>query len=170
MAGTRINDVNTGHPGVVQLVRTNITALTGCNTRVPAFDASIVASLDYLPQITDGDQILTATITPKFASSNIFIEVHTNANHAGYPTYFGIVSLFNTASTNSLASNVALVGEFANMVLLHQEAAASTAARTYTVRIGPSLSQTTMYINGLSGLPFYGGTMECTLTVYEIGT
>lgn len=156
--GSRIEQIVSSSKGSVQL----------CDTVIP-FDDSI-------PEITEGDQVLTATITPKHATDILLIEftcpygneLNSNATFA----------LFKDATVNALASvwggydgGAGITTPNANAVLRHVMVAGTTAATTFQVRAGQDTASAGqgIYINGdgFAKVREGGGTGATVLTITE---
>lgn len=142
--------------------------VTGLNV-IPGFTA--ITSNDYLPQITDGTEVVTCTITPKYATSKLWVEYIGNLNRDDFPaTSLGQTALFRDAGPNALACSVVILGYYYEQFMCYLDTAGSTAATTYSIRVGPPVpAQSDECTNGKPGYPYMGGTMFCRLNIYEIG-
>lgn len=118
---------------------------------------------DTIPQITEGTQILSATITPKFQNSIMRVAAFVQAVSFASAT-FPTVAIFRTGQSNALRS--AYVGNIASPIMV-EETPNTTSAITYTVRIGPSSAQA-IYLNGNTGTRIGGGSAAASLLVEEI--
>ena len=121
-----------------------------------------------IPLATAGTQILTLTMTPLRADSNIRIRTRGAAFIAGITTQF-TTTLCRSTSTNALSARTIdnvwpysclITGEF-------QEASSATTSRTYSVRIGAG-SASTWYLNGDNGGAFFPGATRSVLIVEEL--
>lgn len=133
-----------------------------------ATTAVIIPLDDSIPQIGEGAQFMTRTITPKSASSKLLIEVvaHFHINAAG-TLIAG--ALFKDAIANALCAakvyaNIA--GPDFIMVLRHEVSSGSTAARTYRFRAGPHQANTITF-NGRAGVRQFGGAVYSTIRITE---
>jgi hypothetical protein len=156
--GSRIEQIVSSSKGSVQL----------CETLLP-FDDSI-------PQITEGDQVLTATITPKHATNILLIEF--TCPYGNDLKSNSTFALFQDATTDALASawggiDVATGATTPNdmAVLRHVMVAGTTAATTFQIRAGPDIASAGqgIYINGdgFSAGREGGGTGATVLTITE---
>jgi hypothetical protein len=124
-----------------------------------------------IPQITEGAEFMTVTITPKSASSTLMISFDcplTDISAAGVCTY----AMFVDSTANALnASGIYYIAAtaYAAAKLTYSVASGSTSARTYRIRFGPYVGTTmTAYANVGSTVPVYGAAVQSTLTVKEI--
>lgn len=125
---------------------------------------------DTIPQINEGDQILSLTFTPKYSNSVLDIEVVVNAavnDGNGSIT----IALFKNSNTNAIAScfNVQAIGGALQQVRigLPNYVAETTSPISFTVRIGGSATYT---LNGSKGGSLYGGTLFSYIKITEIKT
>ena len=142
-----------------QIVTTALNTVATGTTPIP-FDNTI-------PQITEGDQYLSRTITPKNASSLLEIDVTLVISVATANQQI-TVALFNDTSTNALAVSEAFMATLGGIVTLsfkHIMTAGTTNTMTFTVRAG-GLSGTTS-VNGSSGAQHFGGTYASRITIKE---
>ena len=129
---------------------------------------------DTIPQITEGDEVMTLAITPTSASNNLLIEVLINTSCNIAPCTISM-ALFQDATADALNANgvewIAGTGDRKRqMVLRHFMTAGTVSATTFRVRVGPH-SAGTISINGEpSAGRFYGGVMASTITITEIQT
>jgi hypothetical protein len=156
--------------GVLQCVFASTSANTSGNTAIPLDNT--------IPQITEGVEMLTASITPKSATSNLLIQAQMyfgeTANGANYP----IAALFRDSTANAIATsqNRGTTGSFDSaspVQITHSVASSSTTATTFKVRCGMDTLQT-IVLNGVTintpaySSPLFGGTYRSTLTIWEI--
>lgn len=121
---------------------------------------------DTIPQNTEGEEIITAAITPKSASSTLEIEFSVNFSLSGTST--GVAAIFVDSTADALFACAERVNNAASLETLtgkFQVASGSTSARTYKLRAGASSGS--IYINGNTGRLF-GGVMSSYLKVREI--
>ena len=126
---------------------------------------------DTIPQITEGTEFLSATITPVLATSVLRLDV----------TFIGtvdtafrnlIVCLFKQGTADALA--VAVVGIdsasanfFRTVSFSYSIAAGSTSPQTFSVRAGVETSGT-VSMNGVLGSRYFGGALASSLRITEI--
>ena len=122
------------------------------------------------PQNTEGDEYLSVAITPTDAASTLIIEalVHIGGSNTSPRA---AAALFQDSTANALATGWLRMGAQSNpasqIELTHTMAAGTTSATTFKIRAGQSVSGTTTF-NGLSGAPFYNGTIVSFLRITEI--
>lgn len=144
---------------LLQQVRTNTSSVFSIVTVIP-YD-------DTIPQKTEGDEILTLAITPISATSVLMIEstffvLGSEISNASSAFFVDAVS--DALYTSTLTYGGA--GYTQVMKMEYYESSASTSARTYKLRVGPSAG--TLRINADNvGVRKFGGTAIATLTVTE---
>lgn len=150
---------------VEQVVYGTNNTLVTCGTRIPNDDT--------IPQITEGDQVLTATITPKHATNLLLIEA-TLPYYAAVGGAYNTFALFQDATTDAIASCLYADVNFNSYpnevaVLKHLMVAGTTSATTFTVRAGQDAFGGTVVINcnGATGLLALGGTEQAIITITE---
>jgi hypothetical protein len=131
-------------------------------TTTPAWDTSI-------PQVGEGTQIFSAAITPT-SSSNV-LEIHAHLQ-IEITSATAVAALFKDSDADALAASAGTVyGAGVNPVeinIYYRVSAGSTAARTYSVRLGVSAG--TARVNASGGTGTLGGVMASFLSVKEIQT
>jgi|GEM_PF-3562033 len=129
---------------------------------------------DTIPQITEGLEVLSATITPTSATSKLRITSTVNLGGANATSY--VSAAFRSDSANAVAigqsnSNGSSRG-LIQTIIDFITPAETTSPLTISVRVGNSGAW--FYINGDSGnsaspaMRFFGGASVCTLTVEEL--
>lgn len=133
-----------------------------------ATGTGVIPNDDTIPQSTEGDQYLSAAITPTAPMSVLDIDVawHGASSVANRQA----VALFQDSAVNALA----VAGEFFDTAgalftipLRHRMPAGSVAATTLKVRSGGAAAGTTTF-NGLGGARRYGGTLASRIYLTEI--
>jgi hypothetical protein len=123
-----------------------------------------------VPQVTDGTQILSASITPLAATNKLNIRVSGTATRDVVDAF--IVALFKTGTSAAVAGqflHVTVPGVFVPFYFEYEVAAGSTSAQTYTARIMRITASGEWAINGsASSGPVLGGTSRSVLTIDEI--
>ncbi len=123
---------------------------------------------DTIPQIGEGTQILTASITPTSTTNKIMIYVQGQASIASDDV--ACIAVFRGASANAIASCFIAVTSGAPATMLSlatQDSPASVAAQAYTVRAGTG-TPVNLFFNGESGARRGGGTSAVTLILQEL--
>lgn len=127
---------------------------------------------DSIPQITEGSQYFTVSITPKSATSKLIVRVefnYTNDNNSSYT----VIALFQDAGADALKAvgGNSVGGGFNAMtqsVFEYEMTSGSTSATTFRVRAGTG-SGTAITLNGVSGGRLFGGVCTSLITVTEYG-
>lgn len=145
---------------VVQVVYAENVAMSTTTTLIPNDDT--------IPQITEGYEVVTATITPKSAANNIKIEALINVS----PSVSGgiAIAFFQDAIANALAAGftACYAGTTPMQVLLTKVVSAgSTTARTYRTRVG-MVGAGTLTVNGAAAARYFGGVMVSSMTLTEL--
>lgn len=124
---------------------------------------------DTIPQITEGDQYLTVTITPTSATSILEIEAQiVGSLNSGAQA---AAALFKVGTSDALAAVYIPPGGSGvpvNGTLAWRIVAGSTSAQTFTVRAGPSSAGATFTFNGSAAARRFGGVMNSFIVVKEV--
>ncbi len=121
---------------------------------------------DTVPQITEGDQYMTRTITPKSATNILKIEVNLLGTHT--VASFWTTALFQDSTASALAATgyYGASAELTQWVITHYMAAGTTSETTFRVRAGCSAAGTFTF-NGDTGVRKYGGVASSSITITE---
>jgi len=142
-----------------QQVRANTASVITCNTIIPEDNT--------IPQNTEGNQVVTVSITPK-VSSNI-LRIQANISGTSSTTNTPCLALFQDTTANAIACTYTTggaTGYSTNLSIDYYMTAGTTSSTTFKVRAGPSTG--TYYVNGDgSGNRLYGGVSLATLIVTE---
>ncbi len=145
----------------VQVINTQTGEVSTGTTLIP-FDNTI-------PQITEGTQFMTASITPTNASNVLIIEavIHMANSTGGANT----AALFQDSTANALAgvisSQYGVSGGVQPVVLRHRMVAGTTSETTFRLRAGPA-GAGTLTFNGVSAGRILGGVLASSITITEI--
>lgn len=149
------------HSSIVQVVNTQTGAVATTTTVMP-FD-------DTIPQITEGGEFMTRSITPKSASNILKIDVLLN----GSPSTVSYVTaaLFQDSTANALAvgSHYEAAGTYCQVAFTYFMTAGTTSSTTFKVRAGQHVSGT-LTVNGDSGARRLAGILFSSITITEIAT
>jgi hypothetical protein len=150
------------YPGaVIQTVSaTPYTANANLSTLIPGDDT--------IPQITEGTEILTLNIAPRFNTSKVRLTFNGwgigNSN-----TTIMIAALFRAGNANALKATLVLeplANNYMELNLDWMDSPATTSTVTYSIRVGPHAN--IMRMNGSSTARLLGGSGACTLIAQEI--
>jgi hypothetical protein len=151
----------------MQIGFSNAVAGAAANGAFTTSTATTPATDDTIPQITEGTEVLTATYTPKLATSKLLVSVILPISTSA--TASVKAALFRDALADALAADVytvATAGYAATMILRAVVTSGSTSATTFRVRVGVSTG--TVTINGSAGARWWGGVAQASITVTEI--
>jgi len=135
-----------------------------------ASTTTLMVNDDTIPQITEGAEFISASITPTNASNKLKIEVSvllssssTNERTSG--------ALFQDSTADAIAAmvcnydgNVALTPQPLNFT--HWMTAGTTSSTTFSLRAGPIVAGTCGF-NGWNSTRIFGGKMASTITITE---
>lgn len=141
---------------------------------IPAFNSTyqtlgaIFPADDTIPQITEGDEVLSVTITPTDANSRILVRGVLNV---GGPSsaIIGAAS-FRVGFTDGIGACETSINVSTTMQQLIIESsynAVDTSTRTYTIRCG-SASATDVKLNGVNLAREFGGSAVSRMDVFEV--
>lgn len=129
----------------------------------------VIPNDDTIPQITEGGEVMTVTITPKSSTNKLVIEAIVLQSN-GNATQVMTQALFQDSTANALASAVCFSGASTlvpfSYPLRHEKVAGTTSAITFRIRIG-SYQNTTNTFNGYNGGRMHGAITKSSLIVRE---
>lgn len=145
---------------------------------IPVPGTGLIPYDNTIPQITEGFEFITATITPKSASSYLLVEVNTTMSESTNTSDWLIGAVFRDANPNAIVAgftdmawqlSVGAANNYSEspMVLKKRVASGSTAPTTFRFRAGGNAGP--VEINRFGGTQYLGGSIITTMTVTEIG-
>lgn len=128
--------------------------------------STVIPYDDTIPQITEGTEIVTASITPTSASNRVRV------TFSGYVDAGAIdpvvVALFRDAGASAIyATAVGNTASPSSLAFVFEHVPATTSATTYRIRVGPSAAGT-IRLNGTTAGRRLGGVGVASLVVEEI--
>lgn len=127
---------------------------------------SVIPWDNTIPQITEGTEILTNTITPTKSTSRIVGLVSLNGD-ASSTSVQTTVAVFRDSVANAIAASWAKYLSYSTIVSFEfTDLPNTTSPVTYSVRVGPDTG--TVYINRTISGSIYGGVNRASLTLLEI--
>lgn len=152
--------------GITEGAGRRLAQVVSYSTNAYASGSTVIPVDDTIPQITEGDQYLSLSITPTNAASTLEITVEATF---GSPSSVWISSaLFVVGTADAIRSRLGYLNSAATVLPLdmtHSVSAGSTTARTYTVRAGAHTAAT-VGINGSSSR-IQGGALTSKITIKE---
>lgn len=121
-----------------------------------------------IPQISEGTQFLSATITPTSATNKLVIEIVAYISNSAVGHMIG--ALFQDVAANALAVGAVYEGGGTTvmpLVIRHEMTAGTTSATTFKFRAGVDTSGT-MTFNGAGGSQTMGGAFSSHIRITEI--
>lgn len=158
--GTARTTVSSGT--VLQVVNYQTGAVASGTTIIPIDDT--------IPQNTEGDEYMTLAITPRSATSRLFIRVVVNFTTNG-GTSSGSAALFQDSTANALsAAGLTIAGSnyLGQIIIEHVMTSGTTSSTTFKVRGGPA-GAFTFILNGSSGaVRYFAGVFATSITITEV--
>ena len=149
-----------GGGAVVQEVNTQSGSVATGTTIIP-YD-------DTIPQITEGTEFITRTITPTNSANKLKIEV---SLQLGVSVATNLtVALFKNSTSDALAAVghfIADINHFTTITFIHYMTTGATSEITFRVRAGGSGASTVTF-NGQATVRKYGGVSASSITITEI--
>ena len=145
---------------VLQQVRTSNATFTTITSGIPLDDTK--------PQNTEGTQILSVSITPKFSSSILKCEYIAAGTTNGSAVV--ISTLFRSDSNDAIqvTAQSASGAQWITSNFIHYETSGTTNSLTFSVRMGPnSTSGATIWLNGYDTSRNFGGSAKAELIITE---
>ena len=138
-------------------------------TGAVATGTTLIPADDTIPQITEGNEFMTLSITPQSATSKLIIDVTCSLANDAATAATLCAALFQDSTANALA-----VGWFrqpsaglAQMISFkHTMTSGTTSATTFRIRGGCGTTGTTTF-NGASATRFYGGVLASSIVIRE---
>lgn len=160
--GTRFQLLKSDRRGVVQRVEaTPYTTYASTTSDLPLDDT--------IPQISEGAEYLTASITPTRTGNRLVIEAFLTLGADAARN--AVVALFQDSTANALtAMAVQVPSNTAVMpaVIQHEMAAGTTSSTTFRIRVGRGGGAGSITLNGTGVSRMFGGVSACRLSVAEI--
>ncbi|MEZ0226527.1 MAG: hypothetical protein ACAH83_18365 [Alphaproteobacteria bacterium] len=144
---------------VIQTVSATYTSNADLTTTIPLDDT--------IPQITEGTEVVTVTITPTSATSTIEVSFYAFGSASSASVL--IAALFKDSGSNALQVFTMVAGGSSlpdSICLGFSENAANTSARTYRIRVG--MSSGTCRLNGTLTSRLFGGAAAAHIIAREI--
>jgi hypothetical protein len=135
-------------------------------------NAAITAVIPYddtKPQITEGTEILTVTLTPRRSTSKVFVIFFGQMSlptSAGIPTAQGAVALFKNSDADTLRAAQAN-DRCQDVTFIYQDTPSTTSAVVYRIRVGSSTGAS-VRMNGSPSARLLGGAAACGLLAVEV--
>jgi hypothetical protein len=132
-----------------------------------ATGTTLVGTDDTIPQNTEGDEYMTASITPTNAANKLKIEVSVFGSYS--VAAWSVVALFQDSTADALAvqsayQNAATGG--VSIKFTHWMTAGTTSSTTFKVRAGSAVAGTFTF-NGSNAGRFFGGRASSSITITE---
>ena len=154
-----VNGPGRARAQLVQVVNTQTGAVATGTTTTPPDDT--------IPQIGEGDEYMTLSITPNNTSNTLVIQAMAVVAISALGRV--VITLHRDAIGDALAGAVVrpnAVNEAFILTLIHTMTAPTTSATTYRIRIGPPSG--TLTFNGEAGARKLGGVLASSITIWEI--
>lgn len=148
---------------IVQYTATEDTTVTACGTAIPA-DGST-------PLSSEGDEVFSLAVTPTAVGNHLIVEFNGSGASTTDPAG-AIAALFATATTAVAAQGFvgggSGSGEKASVHFRYATTATGTAAKTFSVRCGPTAG--TFHLNAMTNTATanLGGVAYSSLTIWEV--
>lgn len=130
--------------------------------------STVIPSDDTIPQVGEGTQIISVTITPKATTNIIRARFQCLASTITSADTV-VAALFRNGGANAIATGATTTpsaGYQTPVVFEFEDSPGSTSLQTYTVRMGAGVYAT--YVNGTNAGRFWGGSAHATLILEEI--
>lgn len=139
------------------------TSYTNVSLTVP----SATSVPNSIPQITEGFEILTVSITP--TSTNSTLEISWEGFATIGATGFGTAAIFQDSNANAIAGTClgAAGGTTLNLSGSYKMTAGTISSTTFRLRVGPSSGAANLYTNGNAAQRLLGGVAAFRLRVRE---
>lgn len=153
-------------------------ALSGSVIQMVNYQTGAVSSLstgfpddDTIPQNTEGDEVLSLSITPNSTTNElvIIVVVHISKNSGNGGTH--IAALFQDSTVDAIAVGATCTAVNnqtpQQITFVHKMAAGTTSSTTFKVRAGAGGVGVANTFNGIAGNRMYGGVYASSITITE---
>lgn len=149
----------TAPPAVAIQTQSLITGAVATGTTIIPLDNTI-------PQITEGDEYMSLSITPKNINNKLMIMAV--VNYSVDQASPAIIALFQNGLNDALcvSSFDSLAQSFMQQSLNYSMVAGTINPITFSIRCGGSVAST-MTFNGRAALPYFGGKFASSIIIYE---
>lgn len=173
--GSRVGEFGVGYGGftgnVIQVAYAELTTSTVTSSVSIPVDNTI-------PQNTEGAEILTCSITPKYANSILYVESNSYIGESANNVDNIVQALFRDSTADAISvsfnnasppSSSSFGGglSFNPTYMLAKESANSTSATTFKLRAGGGGSATTLRVNGTSS-QYFNGKLITYIRIIEV--
>jgi len=150
--------------------RNNIVQVVNTQTGAVATGTTVMPDDDTIPQLSEGVQFMSLSVTPTSATNKLKIDVVLFLSHSstgGEATL--TAALFQDSSADALAAmqHTDPYNRARPISFTHYMTAGTTIATTFKVRAGCDVAGTSTF-NGMSGGRRMGGIMASSITITEI--
>ena len=147
------------HSGeIIQIVSTMSTVVVNCTTAVPYDNTK--------PLNSEGDQVMSCSITPTSATNTLKIDAVVFGSVAGGGRM--VASLYKNSDTTPLASGFVFSEYGEEIPLVYTMTSATTSTITFKINLGDNTG--TAYFNDYNAGGYYGGALTSSLSIAEIKT
>lgn len=149
-----------GTNAIQQIARTNYNAVATGTTQIPNDDT--------IPQITEGTEFMTLSITPKSATNLLVFRVNAWLTNSTADRWLNM-ALFQDATADALAATTFYAATGSGSVqnyLSHSMTAGTTSSTTFRIRAGSNGSGTVTF-NGVTGGRLFGAVTHSSIEVTE---
>ncbi len=132
--------------------------------------SSLIPVDNTIPQITEGTQILTVTITPQKSTSVLRLRFRGQAS-INAANGLAVASIHKVGQNDAIATTYGQIATSLQafpLVIETDIVAGGTSPITFTVRVGHNNSPNSLAFNGAVGTALFGGASAATLVVEEI--
>lgn len=157
-AANALEYASIGTGGLIQSLQVSTAAATVITTQIP-YDNTI-------PQIGEGTQLLTVSLTPSSIASKVFVQCLVEFSSDSNDDV--VLALFNGATPAIAAQGLAAISTVATQIsLIHQYTPGIVTPIAFSIRMG-SQGSSNLTINGEASARMLGGVQRAWMIVQEI--
>lgn len=148
-----------------------------CHTEASSTGSTGIPFDDTIPQITEGDEYLTCSITPTSGSNNLLVEAQIYIGENANVGNGIIVALFRDSTADALAASFIDADSsgdpfgafltFSPVYVATRVSASSTSSTTFRIRAGGDSGLVTR-LNGTNGSRKLGGALTSFISILEV--
>jgi uncharacterized cupin superfamily protein len=124
---------------------------------------------DTIPQNTEGDEVVTAALTPASATNRVRVTFTAfGASSAASGAVCAALFIDSGADAVRAVSSTGGTANYTeNLKMVYEYVPGDTSSHTYKIRVGPGAAAT-VRLNGTSAARYFGGVAAATLVIEEI--
>lgn len=142
-----------------------------CETTATGTGSVAIPYDDTIPQITEGNEVLTCSITPSFSNSKLRVLGSAFVGEEANTSDYALAALFRDATANAIAADI---GVGSSAAIIHERLepfvqvdSTATTSTTFSLRVGLNTANTIRW-NGANAARLLGGAIRSYIKIEEV--